>query len=249
LFKDSPGLNRRNIEQFMYHKMFASRGSLPYNGYKVEEKYKYMSTLHPALHPVKFQQTFCMIKPDGVMRGLIGDILHRIEKAGLKIVAIKMVRADREMIRKHYPMSDEAWVYRLGEKSLSGFDTLDITALEILGTEDRAQLGKNVTENLLAYLTSGPVVCLVVEGIQAIDMVRKLAGHTLPFKADVGTIRGDYSVDNPAVANAENRSIHNLFHASENQEEATNEIKLWFGDEHMHSYARSDEEVMFNKHY
>lgn len=208
-----------------------------------------MTTLHPALQPIKFQRTFCMVKPDGVMRGLIGDIVHRIEKSGLKIVAMKMVQADEARVRDHYPMSDEAWVYRLGEKSLTGFDNLDVTAAEILGTEDRGELGKSVAEGLVDYLTSGPVLCMVVEGIQAIDMVRKLAGHTLPFKADVGTIRGDYSVDSPAIANAEKRSIHNLFHASENPKEATNEIALWFGGEPIYDYVRTGEDVMYSKHY
>jgi len=210
-----------------------------------------MSDLHPALQPIKFQRTFCMVKPDGVMRGLIGDIIHRIEKAGLKVVAMRMVKADEKMVRAHYPMSDEAWVNRLGEKSMSGFDNLDVTPKEILGSEDKAVLGREVTESLVGYMTSGPVVCMVVEGIQAIDMVRKLAGHTLPFKADVGTIRGDYSIDSPAIANAEKRSIHNLFHASENSEEAASEIKLWFGDDAdaIHSYDRADDGVMFSKHY
>ncbi|HSX28515.1 MAG TPA: nucleoside-diphosphate kinase [Candidatus Saccharimonadales bacterium] len=208
-----------------------------------------MSDLHPALQTIKFQRTFCMIKPDGVMRGLIGDIIQRIEKAGLKIVAMKMVRADEDLVRRHYPMSDEAWVQRLGEKSLSGFDNLEVTAKEILGSDDKAQLGKEVTDSLVAYMTSGPVLCMVVEGIQAIDMVRKLAGHTLPFKADVGTIRGDFSVDSPAIANAEKRSIHNLFHASENPEEAANEVKLWFGEDALHSYARTGEDIMYAKHY
>jgi nucleoside-diphosphate kinase len=190
-----------------------------------------------------------MIKPDGVMRGLMGDILQRIEKAGLKVVAMKMIRPTESQIRQHYPLSDEAWVHRLGEKSLSGFDNLEVTAKEVLGSDDKAQIGKEVVEGLVAYMSSGPVVCMVVEGIQAIDMIRKLAGHTLPFKADVGTIRGDYSVDSPAIANAEKRSIHNLFHASENAQEADNEIKLWFGDEPIHSYARGGEDVMYSKHY
>ena len=208
-----------------------------------------MSDLHPALHPIKFQRTFCMIKPDGVMRGLIGDIVNRIEKAGLKVVAMKMVKADEDLVRRHYPMSDEAWVHRLGEKSLSGFEGLEVGAKEILGSEDKAVIGKEVTDSLVAYMTSGPVVCMVVEGIQAIDMVRKLAGHTLPFKADVGTIRGDYSVDSPAIANAEKRSIHNLFHASENTEEAANEIELWFGNDAVLSYERTGEDIMYSKHY
>lgn len=183
------------------------------------------------------------------MRGLIGDIIHRIEKAGLKVVAIKMVQADAERIRQHYPMSDEAWVYRLGEKCLSGFDNLEVSAAEILGTEDKVTLGKDVTEALVHYLTSGPVVCMVVEGMQAVDMVRKLTGHTLPFKAGMGTIRGDYSVDSPSVANSEKRSIHNLFHCSENALEAENEIQLWFGNEQLHTYTRSGEDVMYDRHY
>ncbi len=209
-----------------------------------------MADLHPALHPIKFQRTFCMVKPDGVMRGLIGDIVQRIEKAGLKVVAMQMVQADEQRVRDHYPMSDEAWVGRLGDKSMSGFDNLDVSAKEILGSDDRAVLGKGVTDSLIGYMTSGPVVCMVVEGIQAIDMVRKLAGNTLPFKADVGTIRGDYSIDSPAIANAEHRSIHNLFHASENAEEAASEIKLWFGgDSAVHSYQRAEDAVMYSKHY
>lgn len=208
-----------------------------------------MTKLHPALHPVKFQQTFCMIKPDGVMRGLVGDIVSRLEKAGLKIVAMKMLQADEEMVRAHYPMSDEAWVNRLGEKSLSGFNNLDVDPKELLGSDDKSTIGKEVTESLVYYMTSGPVICMVVEGIQAIDMVRKLSGDTLPFKAAVGTIRGDYSVDSPAIANAEKRSIHNLIHASENAEEAANEIKLWFGKEKIHSYTLSNEAVTYSKYY
>ena len=204
-----------------------------------------MSDLHPALHPIKFQRTFCMIKPDGVMRGLIGDIIHRIEKSGLKVVALKMIQADEQTAAKHYPTSDEAWVARLGEKSLSGFENLGVTALEVLGSDDKVVIGKDVVRSLVGYLTSGPIVCMVVEGMQAIDMVRKIAGHTLPFKADIGTIRGDYSVDSPAIANAEKRPIHNLFHASENTTEAAQEIKLWFGEDKITAYQRSDENAMY----
>lgn len=208
-----------------------------------------MAELHPALKPIRFQRTFCMVKPDGVQRGLIGDIIHRIEKSGLKIVALKMVLATPETAKNHYPSSDEAWVHRLGEKTHSGFENLEVTAEQVLGTSDHKTLGQGVVEGLVDYMTSGPVVCMIVEGIQAIDMVRKLAGHTLPFKADVGTIRGDYSVDSPAIANAEKRAIHNLFHASENPGEAANEIKLWFGEEAVHDYLRAGENVMFSKFY
>lgn len=205
--------------------------------------------MHPAVDKIKFERTFCMIKPDGVMRGAIGDVIHRFEKVGLKIVAIKMLTPTKEMVRKHYPMSDEAWIERLGDKAISGFDNLDCTVEEVLGTNDKKTLGTEVTEALVEYMTSGPVVAMVVEGMQAIDMVRKLCGHTLPFKADVGTIRGDYSVDSPSVANAEKRSIHNIIHASENAEEAANEVSLWFGDEKIPSYDLTGEAVMYSRYY
>lgn len=204
---------------------------------------------HPVIAKIKFERTFAMVKPDGVKRGVIGDVIHRFEKVGLKIVAIKMVTPTEEMVRKHYPMSDEAWVNRLGDKAVSGFDNLEVTVEEVLGTNDKAKLGKDVTEALVQYLTSGPVVAMVIEGMQAIDMVRKLCGHTLPFKADVGTIRGDYSVDSPSVANAEQRSIHNIIHASETAAEAENEIGLWFGKEDIPSYELTSEAVMYSRYY
>lgn len=208
-----------------------------------------MADQHPAVGKIKFERTFCMIKPDGVMRGLVGDIIQRIEKAGLKVVAMKMIVPTEAQVRAHYPMSDEAWVNRLGQKGLSAFDDLDVTAEEVLGTVDTAEIGKGVTEALVQYLTSGPAVAMVVEGIQSVAMVRKLAGHTLPFKADMGTIRGDYSVDSPSVANVEQRSIHNLFHASEIASEAETEIALWFKGEHIPTYVLGNEALMYAKYY
>ena len=205
--------------------------------------------LLPEIFAIKHERTYCMIKPDGVMRGLIGEVIHRIEKAGLKVVAMKMLVPTEEQIRRHYPMSDEAWVNRLGEKSLSALDNLPLDATDVFGTDDKKQLGEEVVAGLIDYMQSGPVVCMIVEGIQAISMVRKLAGHTLPFKADIGTIRGDFSVDSPAVANVERRSIHNLFHASETSAEAEAEMELWFGGETVCDYALGNDDVMYCKHY
>lgn len=208
-----------------------------------------MPDQHPIVGKIKFERTFCMVKPDGVKRGLIGDIILRFEKAGLKIVAIKMLTPTEEQVRKHYPISDEAWVNRLGEKTLGSFDNVDAEAADVLGTTDTSELGKGVVESLVQFMTSGPVVAMVIEGIQSVEMVRKLCGHTLPFKADVGTIRGDYSVDSPTVANSEMRSIHNLIHASENQGEAANEIGLWFEGEDIPTYSLGSEAVMYAKYY
>jgi nucleoside-diphosphate kinase len=204
---------------------------------------------HPVIQGIREQRTFCMVKPDGVMRGLVGEILARIEKPGLKVVALKMVTATKEQIVAHYPMSDQAWIDRLGDKGLSTFKELELDAKEHLGTDDRSEVGQAVAESLIGYMTSGPVVCMVIEGVQAIEMIRKLAGHTLPAKAGVGTIRGDYSVDTPAIANVQKRALHNLFHASETPEEAANEIKLWFKPEEIHDYSRVAEDLMYSKTY
>lgn len=198
---------------------------------------------------IKFERTFVMIKPDGVKRALVGDIIQRFEKAGLKVVAMKMMHATEDQVRAHYPMSDEAWIMRLGEKSLSSFENIDTDPLEALGSIDKKEIGQAVANSLVEFMTSGPVVAMVIEGIQAVEMVRKLVGHTLPFKADVGTIRGDYSVDSPAVANVEMRAIHNLIHASEIASEAETEIKLWFAGEVIPTYDLGSEAIMYAKYY
>lgn len=209
----------------------------------------YDAKLNQTIFDIKHQRTFCMIKPDGVMRGLIGEIVHRIEKAGLKVVAMKMLVPNEDLIKKHYPSSDEKWIARLGNKSKSSLDDLPLNAKETFGTDDETKLGQAVLHSLIEYMQSGPVVAMVVEGIQAIDMVRKLAGATLPFKAEMGTIRGDFSVDSPVVANVERRSIHNLIHASENAGEAEHEINLWFKGETICDYSLGNDDIMYCKHY
>jgi len=91
----------------------------------------------------------------------------------------------------------------------------------------------------------GPVVCMVVEGVHSRGMIRKIVGATLPFFADPGTIRGDFSVDASTAANTQNRSIFNLIHASETEEEATNEIDHWFSPEDLHEYYRTDDSIAY----
>jgi nucleoside-diphosphate kinase len=204
---------------------------------------------NPIIQQLKAQRTYVMMKPDGVKRGLTGEVMKRIEATGLKIVALKMVNATEELIRKHYPMQDQAWLDRLGEKGLGTFETLGLNAKEILGTDNKSEIGKNVAESLVAYMQSGPVVCMIVEGIGAVDAVRKLVGNTLPFKAEPGTIRGDFSVDSPAVANVEGRAIHNVVHASEIESEANTEIALWFGADEITNYTKAGEEVLYSKNY
>lgn len=206
--------------------------------------------LHPAIHKVRFERTFCMIKPDGVYRNLIGEIIGRFERAGLKVVAMKMLVPTRELAEKHYPTSDEAWVRNIGNNTFNGFEGVEgVTVKEVMGTEDKYEIGKKVSESLVDFLCSGPVVAMVVEGVHAIQMVRKLLGSTLPFMAPVGTIRGDFSIDNPIIANAQIRPIHNLAHASGNQQEAEHEIKLWFKKEEVYAYKLGNEEISYARYY
>lgn len=189
-----------------------------------------------SMHP-KQERTYVMIKPDGVRKGLIGEVIGRFEQRDLKVVALEMFEPTVELIDGHYP-KDEAWIKRVGEKTLSTYEKYGYDAKTELGTEDAFEIGTMVRGWLLDFMASAPLVRMVVEGTHAIDMVRKIAGETMPYKADMGTIRGDYSNDSPALANKEKRAVMNIVHASENPEEAEHEIKYWFGDKPIFSYKR-----------
>lgn len=196
------------------------------------------------MQKLKEETTFVMIKPDGVKRGLVGEIIKRLEQRGLKIVACIMFETSRPQIDKHYP-KDEKWIRRLGEKTMSAYDRYGIDPKKVLGTDDLLEIGKMVRGWILDFMTSGPMVKMAVQGVHAIDMVRKLCGASLPNMAELGSIRGDFSVDSPALANSDKRAVHNLIHASETPEEAINELKLWFKKEEIHSYKRAEEDTMF----
>lgn len=195
------------------------------------------------IHP-KQERTVVLIKPDGVKRGLIGEIIARIEKRGLKVIALSMVHPTREQIDEHYP-KDPGWVKRLGEKSLATYAKYGWDPIEEMGTDDPMEIGKEVRKWLMEFMTSGPMVKMVVEGIHAVDMVRKLVGNSIPALAEMGTIRGDFSVDSAALANKDHRAVHNLVHASETQEEAEHELNFWFSPEEIYPYKRAEEDIMF----
>lgn len=194
---------------------------------------------------VRKERTVVLVKPDGVMRGLIGEITSRFERAGLKIVAMKMVWADKDMAGKHYPDSRTELLTGMGKKTLATYEKYGRDPNEELGTKDPLEIGRMVNSWNMEFLTSGPVVALLLEGLHAIDNVRMIAGNTLPAFAEPGTIRGDYSVDSPALANAKKRAVRNLIHASGNAEEAKYETQLWFRNEDIHEYKRADEDAMF----
>ena len=195
------------------------------------------------MHP-KEERTVVIVKPDGVKRGLVGEIVSRFERRGLKIVALEMFTATKAQVDDHYP-KDEAWITRLGEKTLSNYQKYGWDAKKELGTDDKMEIGNMVRGWLLDYMTSSPLVKMVVKGIHAVDMVRKIAGPTMPAAAEMGTIRGDFSVDDATAANRDKRAIHNIVHASETPEEAEHEIVFWFAPEEIHDYKRAEEDMMF----
>ena len=161
------------------------------------------------------ERTFVAIKPDGVQRSLVGEVLGRFEKAGLKIIGIKMQWIDKNFAKKHY-------------------------------TEDiEKRRGKKVRDLLMNYISEGPVVAMVLEGIHAIEIVRKIVGGTEPKTALPGTIRGDFCHVSYDYADKQELAIRNIIHASGNKEDAEYEIKLWFKDNELHSYKNSHDLHIF----
>lgn len=193
----------------------------------------------PLANP-KEEKTFVMIKPDGVKKGVIGEVIKRFERRDLKIVALELFQPTFEQVDKHYP-KDEAWLRRLGENTLATYIKYGYDPVGDFGTTDPQKIGPEVRKWLGNYLTMSPMVKMVVQGTHAIDMVRKICGSTMPYQAEMGTIRGDFSNDSPAQANTEKRAVMNIVHASETPEEAANEIKHWFGDKEMFVYNRHGE--------
>jgi len=148
------------------------------------------------------QRTLVLLKPDAVQRGLMGEILTRLERAGLKVVGCKMVWVDKSFSRKHYAEHVEKKFY----------------------------------PGLEALITAGPVLAMVIEGVEAIETVRKMVGATEPKSALPGTIRGDFAHVSYGYADTQGIGIKNLIHASANKDDAAKEVALWFAPAELHSY-------------
>ncbi len=191
------------------------------------------------MHPKK-ERTFIIVKHDGVQRSLIGEVVKRIERSGLKIVAMKMFVPDRERAVVHYGKTDE-WC---GEKGGNM-----VKAMIARGEEPKksaVEYGRDIVETVVHYITMGPVVALVAEGAHAVDVFKKLAGTTEPSKADVGTIRGDYNLDSYLAANLDGRAVRNIVHCTDKPEEAEKEINIWFKPEEIINYRLLQEEILYD---
>jgi nucleoside-diphosphate kinase len=187
------------------------------------------------------EKTFVIIKPDGVQRTLIGEIIRRYERMGLKMVALKMLVPTAEMAERHYTLDPE-WLRKVGEKSIASYKAKNIPA----PSDDPITLGKKVLTRLVKFVTSGPVVAMVWQGAHAVGIVRKMTGGTEPLSSDIGTIRGDFVLDSYQIADVSDRAIRNLVHASGSVAEAENEIKLWFKPEEILNYRLIQDAILYD---
>lgn len=190
-------------------------------------------------HPHQ-ERSLVLLKPDTVQRSLVGDIVRRFEQTGLKISAMKMLVAKEEQLLSHYNKSEE-WFEKKGKGVV---EDLKAQGKEI--TKEPIEYGRDIIRTVVHYMTAAPVVAMILEGNQATAVVTKIVGSTEPAKSDVGTIRGDYTVDSYGHATYENRAVRNLVHQSESPEEAEREIKIWFTEGEIMQYATAQERIMYD---
>ena len=189
----------------------------------------------------KEERTLIIIKPDGIQRSLVGEIVGRFEKVGLKLVGMKMFVPTPAMVEKHYTLDPE-WRRITGEKSIAAYHKKGIKP----PSEDPLAITAIILENLKKYLSSGPVVAMIWKGAHAVQIVRKITGGTEPLTSDVGTIRGDYVLDSYQMCDTDGRAVRNLIHASGSVKEAEDEIEHWFEKDEIINYKLVQEAILYD---
>lgn len=190
-------------------------------------------------HP-KLERTLVIIKPDGIQRSLIGEIIARYERTGLKLIGIKMLTVTEEFIEKHYTLDPE-WRRITGEKTIKGYLDKGLTP----PSNDPHEITGTLLKKLATYMVSGPVIVMVWQGAHAVQIVRKVTGGTEPLTSPIGSIRGDFLLDSYQMTDADNRCIRNLVHASGSPKEAEDEIKHWFSDMELIEYRHHQEKILY----
>src|SRR3989338_1052703 len=191
-------------------------------------------------HPSK-ERTLVLIKPDGIQRSLVGEIIGRYESVGLKLIGMKMLVPESGHVEAHYTL-DPNWRRVTGEKTIKGYKEKGLTP----PSEDPLEITAKILRNLQKYLTSGPVIAMVWQGAHSVKIIRKITGGTEPLTSDVGTIRGDYVLDSYQMSDPDDRAVRNLIHASGSVEEAEAEIKHWFKSEELIGYRMVHEEILYD---
>lgn len=189
------------------------------------------------------EKTLVLLKPDTVQRNLIGEIISRFERVGVKIVALKFLIPTKKQAYEHY-VKNEAEIVALGQRSIEGQKK---SGIEV--KEDPKIQGQKIINKLVRFLSSSPVVAIVLEGNQAIAVTRKLVGSTEPLQSAVGTVRGDYTVDSYALADNGDRAVRNLVHASSSQFDSEYEIKVWFTEKEVVSYKNVRDRILYDVNF
>ncbi len=189
----------------------------------------------------KQEKTLVIVKPDGVQRGLIGEVIKRYEQCGLKLIALKMLIPSKELALKHYSV-DPDWAMKTGTKSIEAWKTKGLKP----PTDDPIKLAEKVRQQLVIFLSSGPVVPMIWQGMNAVGIVRKITGSTEPLTSTPGTIRGDFTIDSYSSADISNRAVRNIIHSSGSVDEATKEIDIWFKLEEILNYRLVSEEILYD---
>ncbi len=189
------------------------------------------------------EQSLVLLKPDAIQRGLMGEIISRFEKKGLKLVAVKMVWPTLEQARDHYSQL-EADMMLLGQRTI---DSYREKGMEM--KKEPLEIAREIQKRLLRYLVAGPVLALVIEGAHAIAHVRKIRGATNPLAADMGTITADLTIDSYFLADPGERAIRNLVHASGSVEEAKREMAIWFKKEEIFAYDLAIEKILYSSEW
>lgn len=179
------------------------------------------------------------MKTDAVQRSLVGEIIKRFEQTGLKIVAMKMLNAEESQLLDHYN-KDDAWYEKKGNGIVE-----DLKNMGKPVEKEAIEYGKDIIRTIVKYMQESPIVAIVLEGNQATAVVTKIVGTTEPTTSDVGTIRGDYTLDSFAHATYENRAVRNLVHQSESPAEAEREIAIWFDDGEIMEYTSAQEHILY----
>ena len=186
------------------------------------------------------ERTLVILKPDTVQRSLVGEVIRRFERTGLKFTAMKMFVPTKEALLTHYN-KDDAWFKRKGDRIIE-----DLKSHGLPVEKDAMAYGRSIIDTIVEYMTAAPIIALIIEGNEAVKVVTKLVGTTEPSTSDVGTIRGDYTVDSYGHSSYENRAVRNLIHCSESPTEAEREIKVWFNDDEIMGYVTAQERIMYD---
>jgi nucleoside-diphosphate kinase len=186
------------------------------------------------------ERTLVILKPDAVQRSLMGEIVKRFEQVGLKFTAMKMLVPTDEQLERHYNKDDE-WFLSKGERIVN-----DLKAHGLPVEKEPIEYGRDIIKLMVKYMTAAPVLAMIVEGNAAIAVATKLGGSTEPATSDVGTIRGDYTIDSYPHASFENRGVRNLIHCSDSVKEAEREIALWFDENEIMDYVTAQERIMYD---